>query len=465
LKHKPPVRFFIFGAVIIDAALILSADLLAFWLRYGIDVQPRNLEAYKTIAVPIILLRLSCLYIFGLYEKPKYKTNFDNFCNIVKAMTISALIIGGVAFFARAFAYPRTVILLSWFITSILIFVWRVIARWLINAFMGRDYFISRILIIGADQDAFRLMLHMTGQSAMKCRLVGYISTGAGKTAVPKEQILGSITDIPALIRRMEVDEVVISSPGLPRDTVARIFSYFINTDIIFKTVPDLYETVIGKVAATSASKNVPLVELTTMRYGRGWYSGFKRVTDIAVSSLAVLFAGPFLMAPIAAIIKCTSRGPVFHKQERAGLHCRPFTMLKFRTMDIDCEKETGPVWASKDDGRVIRFGRFLRKSHLDELPQFFNVLRGDMSVVGPRPERPYFVQSLMAGIPFYAERLELKPGITGWSQVNLNYAGDVESNEQKLLSDLYYIENMSISLDVWIMFKTIQAILSGKGV
>jgi lipopolysaccharide/colanic/teichoic acid biosynthesis glycosyltransferase len=139
--------------------------------------------------------------------------------------------------------------------------------------------------------------------------------------------------------------------------------------------------------------------------------------------------------------------------------------MLKFRTMDKDSEKETGPVWSQPNDMRVIRFGRFLRRTHLDELPQFFNVLKGDMSVVGPRPERPHFVRSLVQDIPFYAERLEVKPGITGWSQVTLSYAGSIESHGEKLVNDLYYIENMSLILDLWIMFKTFGVMLRGKGV
>jgi len=465
MEQKILTRFIALGAVIIDTVLILASDLLSFWLRYGIDVQQRNLDAYKTIAIPIILLRLICLYIFGLYEKPKYKTNLDNLFNIVKAMTVSTLIIGAVAFFAHAFAYPRTVILISWGITATLIMIWRVLARYLINAFLGRDYFVSRMLIIGTDRSALRLMLQLTRRAGVKCQLVGYIATGKWEPIVPKEQVLGSIEDIPAIIKKYDIDEAVISSPGLPRDTVAQIFSCFINTDIIFKTVPDLYEAVVGKVAATTAAKNIPLVELTTVRYGRGAYSGFKRIMDIALSSVAILFTSPFLMAPIALIIKLTSPGPILHRQERAGLHCRPFTMLKFRTMEKDSERETGPVWATHGDTRVLRFGRFLRQTHLDEIPQFFNVLKGDMSIVGPRPERPHFVQSLMSTIPFYAERLEVKPGITGWSQVNLNYASDLESHEQKLISDLYYIENMSLSLDLWIMFKTIPAILSRTGV
>ncbi len=465
MKVKLPLRAIAAAAVFIDIVIILAADISSFMLRYGIDVHRDNLGAYRRIAFFVVALRVICLYVFGLYEKPKYKTTFENIVNIVKAMTVSTLIIIAVAYFSREFAYPRTVILLSWGITAALITGWRVVVRYLINALLGHDYFVSHLLIIGTDQSALRLMLQLTRRAGIKTELVGYIATDTSEPAVERAMILGSVEDIPAVISTRPVDEAVISSPDLPRERVAEIFTYFINTDIIFKTVPDLYEAVVGRVAATAAGKNVPLIELTISRYGRGWYRSFKRVLDILFSIAALAVTGPFIMLPVAILIKLTSRGPVFHKQERAGLHCRPFTMLKFRTMAADSEKETGPVWASPNDSRILGVGRFLRRTHLDELPQFINVLRGEMSIVGPRPERPHFVRSLLPSIPFYTERLEVKPGITGWSQVNLRYAASLESNTQKLVSDLYYIENMSLLLDIWIMVRTVGVMLGGKGV
>ncbi|MDD5557703.1 MAG: sugar transferase [bacterium] len=464
-RSQPSTRILVAAGVVIDVVLILLADLISFWLRYGIDVRRENFEAYQRIAPLIILLRLVCLYIFGLYQRPKYKTNLDNFASIVKAVTMSTVVIIVVAFFTRALAYPRSVIVLSWGITAALIMAWRILKRHLINALLGHDYFVSRLLIIGDDRNALRIMLQLTRRASVKCELVGYVSTGDEAPFVDRNRILGTIDDIPSIIRRHRIDEAVISSPDLPRDKVAQIFSAFIGTDIIFKTVPDLYEAVVGKIAAGAAEMNMPLIELTTARYGQGWYAGVKRVIDIALSAVAIAVTGPLLMAPIALLIRMTSHGSVLHRQERAGLHGRPFTMLKFRTMRLDSEKETGPVWARPNDSRLIRCGGFLRKTHLDELPQFFNVLRGEMSIVGPRPERPHFVQSLIRSIPFYTERLEVKPGITGWSQVNLNYAGSLDSNAQKLISDLYYIENMSLLLDIWIMAKTVGVMLSGKGV
>ncbi len=465
MKTKPSTRLIVGAGALIDIALIILADFLSFSLRFGVDVQQTNFDAYKRIAVFIILLRIICLYVFGLYEKPKYKTNIECLSNIVKAMTVSTLIIIAAAFYSRALAYPRSVILISWGTTTAMITAWRVLARPLINTLLGRDYFVSHLLIIGADQNAFRLMLQLTRRTSVKCVLMGYVSTSDEEPRVDRRLIVGSVDDIPSIIKKIPVDEVVISSPDLPRDQVARIFSHFIDTDVIFKTAPNLYEIVVGRVAATAADENVPLIELTTVRYGNGPYRGIKRVMDIALSMAAIVFTGPLLMAPIALIIKLTSGGPVFHTQERAGLHCRPFTMLKFRTMDTNSEKDTGPVWSHPDDTRVIKFGKFLRRTHLDELPQFFNVLKGDMSVVGPRPERPHFVRSLVQSVPFYAERLEVKPGITGWSQVTLSYAGSIESHREKLVSDLYYIENMSLILDIWIILKTFGVMLRGKGV
>lgn len=465
MRSSFPLKFIVGGAVLIDMALIVLADLLSFSFRYGIDVRKENLEAYSRIAVFVVLLRVICLYVFGLYEKPKYKTIPENIANIVKAMTVSTLFIIAVAYFSQSFAYPRSVILISWGLTAALIAGWRVFIRRAINAVVGHNYFVSHLLIIGTDQSALRLMLQLTRRAGIKTELVGYIATDEAEPAVDRGMILGVVEDLPSIISSRPVDEAVISSPDLPRDRVAEIFSYFINTDIIFKTVPDLYEAVVGRVAASATEKNTPLIELTISRYGRGWYRGFKRVLDIAFSLAAIAVTGPLLMLPIAAIIRMTSHGPILHIQERAGLHCRPFTMLKFRTMAIDSEKETGPVWASHDDARVLGFGRFLRRTHLDELPQFFNVLKGEMSIVGPRPERPHFVRSLIRSIPFYTERLEVKPGITGWSQVGLRYASTLESNTQKLVSDLYYIENMSLLLDLWIMVKTVGVMLGGKGV
>jgi lipopolysaccharide/colanic/teichoic acid biosynthesis glycosyltransferase len=169
-------------------------------------------------------------------------------------------------------------------------------------------------------------------------------------------------------------------------------------------------------------------------------------------------------MLLIAISIKLTSPGPVVFRQERVGLNGRQFTMYKFRTMYKGAEDDTGPVWTSLNDPRITPLGKFLRLTRLDELPQLVNVIRNDMSIVGPRPERPYFVAQLIKEIPFYVERLSVKPGITGWAQVTYKYADTLEKNQEKLLADIFYIKNMSLSLDMWIFFMTIWTIIKEKG-
>ena len=188
-----------------------------------------------------------------------------------------------------------------------------------------------------------------------------------------------------------------------------------------------------------------------------------KRLFDIAAALFGLALSLP-VMGLVALLVKLDSRGPVFYRQERAGQNEKPFRLIKFRTMRADAESGTGPVWASVRDYRVTRIGRWLRLTRLDELPQFMNVLRGDMSFIGPRPERPYFVEQLKRQIPYYALRFSVKPGLTGWAQVQYRYGSSVEDAVEKLMFDLYYIKNMSARLDVWIAFKTLKVVLFAQG-
>jgi exopolysaccharide biosynthesis polyprenyl glycosylphosphotransferase len=188
-----------------------------------------------------------------------------------------------------------------------------------------------------------------------------------------------------------------------------------------------------------------------------------KRMFDVTVSALGLLFSIPFLMI-IPVLIKIDSRGPVFFKQRRVGEGEKEFTLYKYRTMVDGAEKDSGPVWSSDGDSRITILGRFLRKSRLDEIPQLYNVIRGDMSFIGPRPERPFFVESLKKQIPYYSERHCLKPGISGWAQVRYEYGDSIDDAFEKLKFDLYYIKHQSISLDILILINTMKVIMFGRG-
>ncbi len=452
----------IIGSLIIDALLVFGAEIAGFLLRFGSDKGPfprPNFADFLRLLLPIIVLRLLCFFIYGLYDKPKYRTIYDTVLNIIKATTASTLIIMVVAFIFRAFAYPRTVIFYSWLLTIILIIAWRIAARRLINLLLGKDYFISQTLIVGTDHNAQRIATRLLREAHISRRLVGFISLGRTADAQPEDPFqLGGISDIPRLIELHPIDEVVIASQ-MPKETILSIFALFSQTDVVFRIVPSLYEATIGSMAG-SPTELVPMISPISNRQTR--YKDLKRLLDTAVSVLGLIIFSP-LMILIALAVKLTSPGPVLYRQERAGLHGRPFTLYKFRTMFADSE-HGGPEFARPDDPRATKVGRFLRRFRLDELPQLYNVLLNEMSLIGPRPERPCFVRELIEKIPFYAERLEAKPGITGWAQVTYGYSSSTAEHREKLLYDIFYLENMSLALDGLIILKTLGVILRGKG-
>ncbi len=452
----------IIGYLAIDALLVLGAELIGFVLRFGTTEGPwprPNFTDFLKLLFPIIVLRLLCFFIYGLYDKPKYKTLYDTILNIIKATTASTLVIMVAAFLFRAFAYPRTVIFYSWLLTIVLIIAWRMIARRLINLLLGKDYFISHVLIVGSDHEAQRIATRLLREAHISRQLVGYISPGKLPSPAPEDGLhLGGITDIPRLIDQYPIDEVVIASQ-MSKETILSILSLFSQTDVIFRIVPSLYEATIGSMAG-SPTELVPMISPISNRMVR--YRDLKRLLDTAAALLGLILFSP-LMLLIALAVKLSSSGPVLYRQQRAGLHGRPFTLYKFRTMFTDSE-ESGPEFAQPGDPRVTAVGRFLRRFRLDELPQLYNVLLNEMSLIGPRPERPYFVRELIEKIPFYAERLEVKPGITGWAQVTYGYSSSVNEHREKLLYDIFYLENMSLALDGLIMLKTLGVILRGKG-
>jgi len=361
---------------------------------------------------------------------------------------------------ARTFAYPRLVIFFSWILTIPSIVIWRLASRRLINRLLGKNYFMSHVLIIGSDRESRRVSTRLIREARIKRRLVGFIRVEGEDPEREAGGLLGRLEDLPELIPELTVDEVVIASPRISREEILGLVNHFSGTDVIFRIVPGLYEATIGSMSG-SLSEEVPLISPTTTQRS-SWYGDFKRLGDTFGAVAGLVLLSP-LMLLVAVAIKLTSPGPVIYRQKRAGLHGRVFTLYKFRTMVLDSE-EGGPRFSSQDDRRITGLGRFLRRFRLDELPQLYNVLVNDMSLVGPRPERPVFIKELMREIPFYIERLAAKPGLTGWAQVTRGYCSTLKEHQEKLLYDIFYIENMSPALDLLIILRTIVVVLSGKG-
>jgi sugar transferase (PEP-CTERM system associated) len=274
--------------------------------------------------------------------------------------------------------------------------------------------------------------------------------------------VIGTLEDIPSIVRARRIDRVVVSLADargkLPMDKLLELRMDGVN----FDHLASVYEEYTGEIAVENLRPSW-LVFSEGFRKTR-WLLAAKRVLDLALASLGLLLALP-TKAAIALAVRLTSPGPVYYSQRRVGYYGRIFTVHKFRSMREDAEAGTGPVWASKHgDPRVTPIGRLLRKSRLDELPQLWNVLTGDMSLVGPRPERPEFVTGLTQQIPFYGQRHIVRPGLTGWAQVRYTYGATTEDALQKLQFDLFYIKNLSIALDLYILFETVKTVLLRRG-
>jgi len=337
----------------------------------------------------------------------------------------------------------------------------RALQRRLLIKGIGR----KNALIVGGNLKAHEVENELINHKALGLDVVGYACVNNNISIEnEKEQeakILGSAHEIQRLIDEYNIKEVIIALDKKEDDLLVEIISKCENKNVGLKIVPDLYEILSGQ-ARTSQIYGIPLIDIMPQLMPE-WEKKLKRLIDIVVSLLILVVSSPICLISTIAI-KLDSTGPIFFTQERCGVNNTKFKIIKFRSMFQNAEKYTGPVWSQKDDPRVTKVGRIIRKLRIDEIPQMFNVLKGEMSLVGPRPERPYFVEMLSKDIPFYKRRLKVRPGITGWAQVKHKYDETIEDVKIKLRYDLFYIENMSLRMDFKILFRTVFVVLFVKG-
>ena len=320
----------------------------------------------------------------------------------------------------------------------------------------------ARILIFGAGPAA-RDVGHTLGKADPNALIVGYVAgPNEREPAVPAAQILPMRGTLPDMAREHGVDEIVVALTE--RRSGSMPLRQLLDCKVSGTKVYDLathFEKTLGQI-------RIDYLNASWLIFGDGfnqgaWRTAVKRVFDIVSAGILFVLALPVML--VAAIcIKLESPGPIFYRQERVGQNGQPFNVTKFRSMRTDAEKDGRPVWAQANDSRVTRVGQFIRRTRIDELPQLFNVLRGDMSLVGPRPERAFFVEQLTQEIPFYALRHSVKPGVTGWAQVRYPYGATVEDSLEKLQYDLYYVKNHTLFLDLVVLLETVGVVLTGKG-
>lgn len=435
-------------------------------LKFGYDI-PLEFDTQFYYAIAIIPVFWLIIYAsFGMYRNVYRVSRLKEFGQILGLSVFGTLIIffallldDEVATYKNYYVLYFTLFALHFGFTSVFRFILSSITAHKIH---GRKMGFNTI-IIGSNEKAVELFKEMEAQpKSSGNKFIGF--THVNESEIHKMTSflphMGNCVDLKKVVEENAVEEAIIAVESSEHNQINKIINELSQSKVIIKVIPDMYDILAGSVKLSSLY-DAPLIHVNP-EIMPAWQQAFKRVIDIFVS-LCVLVIGFPIYFFTAIGVKLTSKGPIFFSQERIGQHGKPFRIYKFRSMYIDAEKH-GPALSSKDDPRITPFGKWMRKTRLDEIPQFWNVLIGDMSLVGPRPERQFYIDQITIEAPHYYHLLKVKPGITSWGQVKYGYAENVEQMVQRLKYDILYIENMSLLIDFKILFYTVLIVLKGSG-
>jgi sugar transferase (PEP-CTERM system associated) len=448
--------------LLIDGALVLSSVAISTSLLVGPPMRTQ-------LDDPVFLFKLAlvaaicqlCLYYADLYEAHAGGNSRELIVRLMRSFGVTALVLSVVYAVVPVLVVGRGVFALAVGLLLGLVPVWRSGFDWIVDRLAPSE----RILIVGTKPAAVSLARELaTRRRELGVEVVGFVEVEPAarvRAFIPAPGIVGLVSDIPEIVSQCRVDRVVVSlEDARGKLSMTDLLDMKLH-GVKFDHLASVYEEYTGRIAVENLRPSW-LIFSDGFRKRRV-VTITKRAVDVLAAALGMVVGGP-LMLVVAAAIKLTSAGPVLYHQTRTGEGGKAFTVHKFRTMRTDAESRTGPVWASARDSRVTSLGGILRRTRLDELPQLWNILCGEMSLVGPRPERPEFVRELTEQIPFYGQRHVVKPGLTGWAQVNYTYGASVEDAMEKLQYDLFYIKNMSGILDLVIIFATIKTVLRQRG-
>jgi len=452
-------------SLLLDALLVFLSFVFVYWLRFasGLVGVTKGMVPFSYFFPSIgyvTALWILIFYFQGHYETRKSWRLLDEIYEVVKGGIVASVLALAPTFFLRPFGYSRLYMGLSLVLALLFIILGRVIINRIKIPLMRRGRLLYRTAIVGGEMGV--TIAKVLTNPVYGYQIVGYITVDSESKPLHHISPLGSINEMVCIIKKHQIDTLIMSFPLRSYKNIAQVISTCKDLQVRFLFAPDVYELVTYRVTPYEINglllfglKEYPL---------EGWYGGVKRFADITFAFIGLVLSLPVLLFA-AVFVKLSSKGPVFYIQERIGLNKNPFVMIKFRTMIHNAEAHTGPVWAKKNDKRITPVGKILRRMRIDELPQLINVLKGEMSIIGPRPERPYFVRKLSKVILNYNERFRVRPGITGLAQVESVYDRTAEDVEEKLKYDLYYLENASFKLDIEILTRTLWVIVTGKGV
>jgi sugar transferase (PEP-CTERM system associated) len=456
-RHYIPKSLFFLG--LIEAVLLALSLLAALYLRYWmIGDSPPHLSQHVAELAAYVIINLLMMLALGLYQ---HGTCLDR--KVVAGRLLVSFALSFVVMSAAFYAYPTILIWRSVFLIAIQFsFIAILGARTIYSAFADHSRFKRRVLVLGAGSRAKSMLSLRSNDISEGYLCVAFLRMSRDERAIPEAQDFETIISLSDYARELAIDEIVIATEErrgkLP--------------------VKDLLTCRLGGISvidySTFVERETGQVDLDSLNpswliFSDGFVGGridhaLKRSFDVVVSLMIVAFSLPILIVTALAIL-VTDPGPIFYRQQRIGQHGRAFNIIKFRSMRVDAERDSGPKWAGVNDPRITPIGQIIRATRIDEIPQVLNVLTGDMSFVGPRPERGVFVDALTDEIPYYSERHHVKPGITGWAQLNYPYGASVEDARKKLQYDLYYVKNYSIFLDLLIIIQTVRVVLWPHGV
>lgn len=445
---------------VVEGVIVLVSVVVSFLILHdrgnpvGIDLQDAMIRG-----VVIAFFCQSCMYLLDMYDLKNSQTWREIFFSLIFAVGIVCIGIGLVTYLVPGFGVEGSMYYLTIPFVAIFLLFWRIAFDIYLTRIAPRE----KILIIGTGEIARMVGEEVRRRERLGFRLAGFVGGDPIEASAVSSvgTFLGGYDDLKSIVRKKKVGKVVVAFSerrgGYPVDALLAL--RVSGCEIV--EWPEFFEKLAGRIGVDNLSPSHFIFQEGFRKSPFLMFSG--RIFNF-IASIALLAVATPVFLIVALLIKLDSRGPVFYTQERVGKWGRIFRIIKFRSMRQDAEGESGPRWATEKDPRITRIGKFLRKSRLDEIPQLINVFKGDLDLIGPRPERPVFVEKLTKAIPYYGLRHTVRPGLTGWAQVEFAYCGTIEESKEKLQYDLFYIKNMSLKLHLLILFKTIKIVILGRG-